>query len=820
MLDTPYIIIPIYRDLTTTRACLASVLRHTADHTLVLINDATPEPEITALLRTLAADHANIHLIENATNLGFVRSINLGLDYDTTRDAILLNSDTIVTARWAEKLRAWATSDPRVATVTPFSNNATICSYPVICRNNALPAGLNADDLNALFEQVHARAHTAPVELPTGVGFCMYVRRPFIDRIGKFNSEVFGQGYGEENDFCRRCTQLNGRHLAALDTFVYHTGEVSFGTAAAACCEMAQNKLQALHPDYAQVVETFLEVDPLAVVRRQADLLRYATWPRHGILLVEHGLGGGTQRHVADLARLWTDQGRHPFILIPTPSGGCTLTSGLQTEEFVLVLEGLDWLAVLLQLLPALHIRHIHFHHTWGFSDDIYELPRASGLPFDVTLHDYYAICPRCNGFPPEAAYYCGFDPQNNCDGCLQAARDETQGTAAFTATGSYTTIAAWRRFQGTFLSQARQVIAPSQAAADIYQIFFQHLPVRVQPHPELGLPVRQRPNVPGNILNVCILGGISPQKGRPLLDQLVAITRARNLPLRWVVIGTTDLEGERQDPDYIITGKYQREQLPELFDRYSINAGLLPALWPETFSYVLSECWILGVPVIVPKIGALAERVTATGAGWIIGSPASAEAITDKLLEIAVSPHDFFARCQKALDFKPFEPAGYLPAITGQANLNMPPPAPLSFDLTLLYLVTKRLYEYGRNNLQYLLALKKNELTLTHNHVINLENSLRENLAAVDFLNKTNKELQTAVQQREAELARMQHDLENRLATVAALQSEIATHLRPRIGDLEDQLYLLRRLRMYWLVGLGRQLRKWFMAWRRYLQA
>ncbi len=47
-----------------------------------------------------------------------------------SRDVVLLNSDTEVPTGWLSRLTAQAYAHPRIATVSPFSNNATICSYP------------------------------------------------------------------------------------------------------------------------------------------------------------------------------------------------------------------------------------------------------------------------------------------------------------------------------------------------------------------------------------------------------------------------------------------------------------------------------------------------------------------------------------------------------------------------------------------------------------------------------------------------------------------------------------------------------------------
>src|SRR4029078_7087035 len=72
---------------------------------------------------------AGVQMLRNPERRGFVASVNRGMAL-SSRDVVLLNSDTRVTARWLEKLREAAASAPEIATVTPFSNDATICSLP------------------------------------------------------------------------------------------------------------------------------------------------------------------------------------------------------------------------------------------------------------------------------------------------------------------------------------------------------------------------------------------------------------------------------------------------------------------------------------------------------------------------------------------------------------------------------------------------------------------------------------------------------------------------------------------------------------------
>ena len=146
------IVIPVYRNLNLTRRCVESVLR-AADPvmgTIHLINDASPEPELVDYCREIGA-HEGVVLITHSANQGFVRSVNEGFAAAGQRDAVILNSDTEVPANWLTRLRAAADREPKAASITPFSNNATICSYPHFCEDNPIPEGVDCEALDALF---------------------------------------------------------------------------------------------------------------------------------------------------------------------------------------------------------------------------------------------------------------------------------------------------------------------------------------------------------------------------------------------------------------------------------------------------------------------------------------------------------------------------------------------------------------------------------------------------------------------------------------------------------------------------------------------
>ena len=266
------VVIPVYRNLDLTQQCVASVLRadDPAMGTVIVVNDASPEPALAAYCRDLA-EHASVCLIENDDNQGFVRSVNAGLEHATARDVVILNSDTEVPAGWLTRLASTAEKNPSAASITPFSNNATICSYPNFCEEASLPEGLALHEIDALFAKANAGQ---AIEIPTGVGFCMYLRRAAIEDVGGLDAEAFGRGYGEENDWCMRARAKGWTHLLAADVYVYHAGGASFGDDASGLQKAAQTVLNERYPQYEQDIAAFVERDPPEEARYAVDAIR------------------------------------------------------------------------------------------------------------------------------------------------------------------------------------------------------------------------------------------------------------------------------------------------------------------------------------------------------------------------------------------------------------------------------------------------------------------------------------------------------------------------------------------------------------------
>jgi len=220
------VVVPVYDAPEHVAACLDAVIAHTGGRVwLIVIDDASPDPAIAPLLARYA-DLDGVRVLRNPVNRGFTATANRGIAEAGTADVVLLNADTVVGPGWLGALRRAAHARADVATVTAVSDNAGAFSVPELEQANALPPGWSYEDAaRALLQQ----AGLAYPTLPTGNGFCLYVRRAAFDAAGLLDEAAFPQGYGEENDFCQRAARHGLRHLIAGNVFVGHARSRSFG---------------------------------------------------------------------------------------------------------------------------------------------------------------------------------------------------------------------------------------------------------------------------------------------------------------------------------------------------------------------------------------------------------------------------------------------------------------------------------------------------------------------------------------------------------------------------------------------------------------
>lgn len=223
------IVVCVHNALDDVRRCLASIVQHTTPpYALILVDDGSE-----ASTRDFLAEFATQQpatLIRNETARGYGCAANQGLRATTADYVILLNSDTIVTAEWLDRLVACGESDGRIGLLGPLSNTASWQSIPEIEEGgdwaaNPLPAGVTIEQMGRWIAQYAARLYPA---LPFLNGFCYGIKRAVIEQIGYLDEANFGKGYGEENDFTLRARKAGYQVAIADDVYVYHAQSRSY----------------------------------------------------------------------------------------------------------------------------------------------------------------------------------------------------------------------------------------------------------------------------------------------------------------------------------------------------------------------------------------------------------------------------------------------------------------------------------------------------------------------------------------------------------------------------------------------------------------
>ncbi|MET0204029.1 MAG: glycosyltransferase, partial [Casimicrobiaceae bacterium] len=388
------IVVPVYNAPDDVRRCVESVLAH--DHRncrITLIDDASIDPGVGAYfdeLRTRALPQ--VDLLVNEHNLGFTGTANRGMARSRA-DVVLLNSDTIVTAGWLDALRRCAASDPRIGTITPFSNNAEICSFPRFCADNPWRLGDDPEPVRAALARTAVPTYP---DLPTGVGFCLFVRRALIDAIGALDM-AFGLGYGEENDFCLRAARAGWRNVLADDAFVVHVGGRSFSGQKEHLSPRNLALLLERHPHYLRMVEEYIAADPLRALREAAiSAGARAAGPVRAVLHVIHDHGGGTETHVRALIDASRDRWRH-YLAIAVGDAwqveehraeGCVVTFGFDRREHE------SWRDFVAALCATFGVSLVHLHNVSGCREGLQAAMAELGVPYGYTVHDLNFACP------------------------------------------------------------------------------------------------------------------------------------------------------------------------------------------------------------------------------------------------------------------------------------------------------------------------------------------------------------------------------------------------------------------------------------------
>lgn len=610
------IIIPIYNAYECVKACVESVLKNTnfdKAH-LILIDDKSPDERMVPLIEKYEKENSKkITVLKNDKNLGFVGTVNRGMKY-SKNDVLLLNSDTEVSGGgWLDRIIKCAYSDKAIATVTPLSNNATLASVPEIFERNELPKGYDLEKMNEVVQKYSDREYP---EIPTAHGFCMYIKRESLEKVGYFDEKNFGKGYGEENDFCFRCFEYGYRHVLCDDVYVLHKESQSF----------LDNKvdngvaLAKKHPELKNNLDGWCKMRDIKRIGKNIALGMGTEKKRENILILVHDFSnyknnfGGTTIHILDLIRVLRK--KYNFHVL-APEGGVykvysffenieTVTAVVR-KPFLIEPIGIysnEYKRMIEEILDDYRISFVHIHHMIGHFFDIREVCRNKKIKYAVSLHDMYLKTPVVSLMDDRV-------------------KDEQKYPVKLNV---------WRGVCEKLMADAFEVIAPSEFTKREYNKVYKKQKIEVIPHGIKKIDKKIKRSL-GEQKNIAFMGAIFPHKGSDILENLVGRIKSHdNIKIHLFGTTTARIDSGRV---FINHGEYKREEISEKLRKNKIDLVCAFSLAPETFSYTTEEIIAAGVPILTFDIGAGAERIKENGLGWVLKYTDDVKKILKKIKEI-----------------------------------------------------------------------------------------------------------------------------------------------------------------------------------------
>ena len=632
------IIIPIYNAYEYTVKCIESVYKNTnSPYNLYLINDCSIDDKIDELLNKLDMEEKpsfmkKMVVIKNENNLGFIRTVNKAVELSSNH-VVLLNTDTEVPTGWLSRLIRPIIYNSNIASVTPFSNCATICSFPNFCEDNILPEGISLNDLDLLFKK-YGSSNT--IEIPTGVGFCMALNRACINKIGMFDT-VYGKGYGEENDWCCRAVKNGFVNVMITNLFVYHKHGASFGEIITKSKqERIDENLKILcdrHPEYTKIIDNFCIKDPAKDIRNFLKIIvhRNINKSKKAELIINHSLGGGATTYVKRKIEKEKNTKNH-FVCSLLPDNKTFRLESYIDDDQIAVNFNYNNINVnfIKELCSILIVDKIFINQLIGYPlTEIIEMICTSNIQYDYFVHDFFCVCPRYNLLNDDYKYCNDETDANICNDCIRNV----------IKSNDISDIVIWRKLFYNLLINANSVIAPSMNTVKIINKYYPDLKIKVMEHaiPKHLFNTYENRKCNSDVFHISVLGAILIEKGSKILYEIVKEIKVRKLPIKITVIGYTDIHNDyyiSKDKRFEVTGLYENKNISSLLSFYKTDIVMIPSIWPETYSYTTDEAIASGYKVVAFKIGAHSDRIIKKNMGWIV-EKIEAKAMMEKILTI-----------------------------------------------------------------------------------------------------------------------------------------------------------------------------------------
>jgi len=180
---------------------------------LIIIDNASTDgtPEYLSSLKD--TPDCAIKVILNSENKGFVGGMNQGIAISNAPYVCLANNDLIFTDGWLEEIISLFEKHKDIGVLNPNSNNLGV----------RVPCGMSLDDFAKDLKDKYSGVF---VEMPFCIGFCMFIRREVIDKVGVLSKEFYPMLF-EDSDFSMKARSAGYLIGMAKASYVWHEEHAS-----------------------------------------------------------------------------------------------------------------------------------------------------------------------------------------------------------------------------------------------------------------------------------------------------------------------------------------------------------------------------------------------------------------------------------------------------------------------------------------------------------------------------------------------------------------------------------------------------------------
>jgi O-antigen biosynthesis protein len=256
-----------------------------------------------------------------------------------------------------------------------------------------------------------------------------------------------------------------------------------------------------------------------------------------------------------------------------------------------------DRLAVVAEICADYKVDLAHVHHLLANGLELLTLLRQLEIPIVFSLHDFYMICPTIQLLD---------ETQTFCAGqCTAGAGDRPLVPNWFRPPLPPLKQRYVHQHRGRMSAALQLVDACVTNSEASRSLIAQHFPALADGRftvIEYGRDLLRlnlaQPPAPRNPLRAVFFGALGRHKGIDLVRQLLEKNLAAENPLEIHVLGQKSPKFDPESLGAIYHGPYRRDELAERIRAIGPAVSLIPSLWPETYCYVLTESWAMGLPV------------------------------------------------------------------------------------------------------------------------------------------------------------------------------------------------------------------------------